>query len=63
MPRSASESLPVMSYEMFVGEDSEDCSNVMVPETLESPRRTATVGHIFVSKESTDERTMDKKNM
>lgn len=43
MPRSAEASQPLMSYEMDVGEDSDDCSNVTVPETLESPRRTATV--------------------
>jgi hypothetical protein len=33
-----------MSYVMVVGEDSEDCSNVTCPETLESPRMTATMG-------------------
>jgi hypothetical protein len=31
-----------------VGEDSEACSNVTVPLTLESPRRTATVHGISV---------------
>lgn len=31
-----------MSYEMVVGDDSEDCSKVTVPLTVESPRRTAT---------------------
>lgn len=43
MPRSAEASWPVMSYEMVVGADSDDCSKVTVPPTLESPRRTATV--------------------
>lgn len=31
-----------MSQLMVVGDDSDDCSKVMVPVTLESPRRTAT---------------------
>jgi hypothetical protein len=42
MPRSALASLPEMSHEILVGEDSPSCSNVTVPLTLESPRRTAT---------------------
>lgn len=49
MPRSAEASLPLISYEMDVGEDSDVCSKVTVPETLESPRRTATVGKGLVS--------------
>lgn len=44
MPRSALASLPVMFHEIWVGEDSFSCSKVTVPLTLESPRRTATVG-------------------
>ena len=44
MPRSALASLPVMSHEILVGEDSFSCSKVTVPLTLESPRRTATAG-------------------
>lgn len=43
MPRLALASLPVMSQVMVVGADSEACSKVTVPETLESPRTTATV--------------------
>jgi hypothetical protein len=43
-PRLALASLPVMSQEMVVGADSDSCTRVTVPETLESPRTTATVG-------------------
>lgn len=39
---SADASLPLISYVMVVASPSELCSNVTVPETLESPRRTAT---------------------
>ena len=42
-PRLALGSLPLMLYWMVVGDDSEACSKVTVPLTLESPRRTATV--------------------
>lgn len=42
MPRSALASWPVMFQEMVVGADSDSCSKVTVPLTLESPRRTAT---------------------
>lgn len=42
IPRSAVASWPEISQEMSVGEDSEVCSKVTVPLTLESPRRTAT---------------------
>jgi hypothetical protein len=42
IPRSAFASLPVMFHEMVVLLDSESCSNVTVPLTLESPRSTAT---------------------
>ena len=42
MPRSALASLPVMFHVMVVSADSEACSKVTVPLTLESPRRTAT---------------------
>lgn len=42
MPRSALGSWPVMSQLMVVGADSEVCSKVTWPETLESPRMTAT---------------------
>lgn len=41
-PRSAFGSWPVISQVMVVGLDSEACSKVTVPLTLESPRRTAT---------------------
>lgn len=41
-PRLALASLPVMSQEMVVGADSDSCTRVTVPETLESPRTTAT---------------------
>ena len=43
MPRWALASLPVISQLMVVLEDSDDCSKVTVPLTLESPRRTATI--------------------
>lgn len=43
-PRLALASLPVMSQEMVVGADSDSCTRVTVPETLESPRTTATTG-------------------
>lgn len=43
-PRLALASLPVMSQEMVVGADSDSCTRVTVPETLESPRTTATAG-------------------
>ena len=49
MPRSAEASLPLISYEMVVGEDSEDCSKVTVPPTVESPRSTATTDGIKIS--------------
>ena len=39
---SAEASLPVMSYVIVVGPPSLACSKVTVPETLESPRTTAT---------------------
>lgn len=39
MPRLALLSWPVRSHEMVVGEDSEVCSKVTVPLTLESPLR------------------------
>lgn len=42
MPRLALGSLPVMFHETVTGEFSSGCSKVTVPETLESPRRTAT---------------------
>jgi hypothetical protein len=42
MPRSALGSLPVISQEIVVGEDSDSCSKVTVPVTFESPRTTAT---------------------
>jgi len=38
-----------MSQVTVVGEDSEACSKVTCPVTLESPRRTATVGMAQVS--------------
>lgn len=41
-PRFALGSWPERSQEMVVGSDSELCSKVTVPATLESPRRTAT---------------------
>lgn len=47
MPRSALASLPLMFHEMVVGADSDSCSKVTVPLTVESPRTTATV---FVQK-------------
>lgn len=43
-PRLALASLPVISQEMVVGADSDSCTRVTVPETLESPRTTATAG-------------------
>lgn len=43
-PRLALASLPVISQEMVVGADSDSCTRVTVPETLESPRTTATTG-------------------
>ena len=43
IPRSADGSLPWISHEIVVSEDSEPCSNVTVPVTFESPLRTATV--------------------
>lgn len=42
MPRFALASWPVISHETVVGADSDSCSKVTVPETLESPRTTAT---------------------
>lgn len=51
-PRFALESWPVRSHEMVVGSDSEACSNVTVPATLESPRRTATTRRLYISAES-----------
>jgi hypothetical protein len=42
MPRLALGSWPEISQVMVVGEDSDSCSKVTVPETLESPRTTAT---------------------
>ena len=42
MPRLALGSWPVMSQVMVVGADSDSCTKVTVPETLESPRTTAT---------------------
>jgi hypothetical protein len=45
-PRLALASLPVMSQVMVVGELSDSCSSTTVPETLESPRRTATARRI-----------------
>ena len=42
MPRSALASLPVTFQEIWVSADSEACSKVTVPLTLESPRITAT---------------------
>jgi hypothetical protein len=42
MPRWALASWPLMSQVTVVGADSESCSKVMVPVTLESPRTTAT---------------------
>lgn len=41
-PRLALGSWPAMSKVMVVASDSEACSKVTVPATLESPRRTAT---------------------
>src|SRR6478735_10939912 len=38
-------SLPRMFQEMFVGELSSNCSKVMVPKTVESPRTVATTRH------------------
>jgi len=43
MPRLAFGSLPLMSHVMVVGELSESCSKVTVPEIFESPRTVATV--------------------
>lgn len=42
MPRSALGSLPETFQEIWVSADSEACSKVTVPLTLESPRITAT---------------------
>jgi hypothetical protein len=42
MPRLALASWPEMSHVMVVAADSEVCSKVTVPVTLESPRTTAT---------------------
>ena len=44
MPRLALGSWPEMSQVTVVGVDSESCTKVTVPETLESPRTTATAG-------------------
>jgi len=41
-PRFALASLPVMSQVTLVGADSDSCSKMTLPVTLESPRRTAT---------------------
>ena len=42
MPRLAFGSWPLIFQVMVVGADSDSCSNVTVPVTLESPRTTAT---------------------
>lgn len=42
IPRLAFGSFPEMSQVIVVGADSDSCSKVTVPETLESPRTTAT---------------------
>jgi hypothetical protein len=43
MPRLALASWPLRSHEMVVGADSDSCSKVMVPVTVESPRTTQTM--------------------
>lgn len=49
MPRLALASWPEMSQVTVVGADSDSCSKVTVPETLESPRTTATRRRAHVS--------------